>query len=105
MNYFEVLIPQLLGSIPYLVAWVVALTLAVVMLKRKGSRAERFLVIGCAMMLGSSLLKSFIYTWLKVSREASNISIAATMGKISCLSLAGVVCVSRLSERDQKIAN
>ena len=36
MSYFEVLIPQLLGSVPYLVAWVVALTL-VVMTRRDRS--------------------------------------------------------------------
>ena len=100
MSYFELAIPHIWTSIPYFVAWIVALTLAVIMFKRRGSRAERFLVIGCAIKLGTALLNPFlaaIPVWLRVSREASNVNIAATWTKISialaCLSLAGIVCL------------
>lgn len=100
MGYFELVVAHIWTNIPYFVAWVIALTLSVIMLKRRGGRAERFLVIGCAIKLGTTLLNPFlaaIPVWLRLSREVSNVNIAATMGKIStalaCLSLAGIVCL------------
>jgi len=47
---------SLLFATPYLVAWIVAIVLSVVMLRRGGGRAERFLLVGSCLMFAQKLI-------------------------------------------------
>ena len=46
---------RLVVNAPYLVAWIVAIVFSVIMLRRGGGRAERFLLTGSCLMLASKL--------------------------------------------------
>ena len=45
----------LLASLPALVVWIIVLVLAIVLTRRGGSRAEKFLIAGAALGIVSSL--------------------------------------------------
>ena len=98
--YIQAVISGLFSSAPALVGWIVAVVLAVMMLRRGGARAERFLLIGACLMLLASILAiptSAFGMWLHTSREMTNVQ-AASWLSIFCLirgaiSLAGIICL------------
>ncbi len=49
------LFKSLLFASPYLAAWIVAIILSVIMLRRGGGRAERFLLAGSCLMFAQKL--------------------------------------------------
>ncbi len=53
---FHVLLGGLLGSAPSLVVWIAVIVVAIVILRRRGGRAERFLVAGASLGIVGSLL-------------------------------------------------
>ena len=51
----SIIVRNLIPAAPYLAAWIAAIVLSVIMLRRGGGRAERFLLIGSCLMLASKL--------------------------------------------------
>ncbi len=51
----SILIYNLIPAAPYLAAWIAAIIFSVIMLRRGGGRAERFLLIGSCLMLASKV--------------------------------------------------
>ena len=56
MEIYSVFVGGLVSAAPSLVAWITAIILAAVFLRRRGGRAERFLLAGAGLMLVNSLL-------------------------------------------------
>ena len=83
-----------------LVGWIIAVVLVVIMLRRGGAKAERFLLIGSSLMLFRSLIAvstASIVTWLTTSGEMSNVEIASVLGLFGLvrglIGLAGIICL------------
>ena len=56
MEIYSVFVGGLVSAAPSLVAWITAIILAAVFLRRRGGRAERFLIAGVGLMLVNSIL-------------------------------------------------
>jgi len=98
--YTGAIIGGLFSSIPALVGWIIAVVLAVIMLKRGGARAERFLVAGASLMLAQSIITALmaaITTWLTFGRDITNVEMASVMGAFGLIrgliGLAGIICL------------
>ena len=95
----HIILSSLMYNSPALVAWIVAIVLSAIMLRRGGGRAERFLLTGACLMLLSTLLQlpmPLVAPWL-IESGMSTVRAAAWIGYISMLpsliSLAGIVCL------------
>ena len=85
----------------YVAAWAVAVVFAVRMVRDRGGRPERFLLIGVSLMLVNSVIRSatavFVPLLVPTLKEAgmSNVSIAWNISAIhmfgGVISLAGIV--------------
>ncbi len=98
--YIQAVISGLFSSAPALVGWIVAVVLAVMMLRRGGTRAERFLLVGACLMLLASILAiptSAFGMWLHTSREMTNVQAASWLSIFGlirgAISLAGIICL------------
>ena len=98
--YSQSIIGGVVSSIPALVGWIVAVIFATIMLRRGGSRAERFLLIGASLMLLQSLISvptAAFSTWLMIDRGMSNIEAAFILSIYSvakgCIGLSGIICL------------
>ena len=102
MSYFEILASSIpsyfLAGIPGLLAWLAGIVLAVIMLRRGGSKAEKLLLIGCSLMFLSQVIKPFIQVlmvWLPVVQPGMRST--QTIGLMSLpratLDMAGIVCL------------
>ena len=85
------------SRIPYLVAWTVAVILAVMMVRRRGGKAEKLFLTGSSLMfastLASPLLKALL-AWLVNDRGASLLSSGWVVSvPLGILSISGVVCM------------
>jgi len=87
-------------SIPEIIAWIFGIVLAVIMLRRGGSRAEKLLLAGCSLMLFTVLANPFVQgliQYLISKKDTTNLYSAQTLGWISMpmtiLSLGGIVCL------------
>jgi hypothetical protein len=96
---FSVMLSGLIMAAPYLVAWIVAIIVAVIMLRRGGHRAERFLLAGSCLMLTTSLLSvpiPAIVSWL-VEGGASRVEAASVISGFNLfrgfIGLAGILCL------------
>ena len=94
-----VILNSLMYRSPVLAAWIAAIVLSAIMLRRGGGRAERFLLTGsCLMLLGTLLLipAPLIAPWLLES-GVSRVRVASLVGYFGMLpsfvSLAGIVCL------------
>ena len=84
---------------PYLVAWTVAIILAVIMVRRGGGKAEKLFLVGSSFMLAHSLASPLLmglWTWL-VSEQG--VRRAAASGWVvwinqGILTIAGFVCLA-----------
>ncbi len=98
MSYFEAVLPTSLGNIPYLLAWLVGIVLAVYMVRRGGEKAEKLLLIGCGLMFLAVIVRPFLTglaLWLVAERgmtRAGATGLAFSL-PISILSMAGIVCL------------
>ena len=88
----------LVGNSPFLAGWIAVIILAVLMLRRGGGRAERFLVAGASLKLVSNLLNipaAAIVPWLiqgGASITYAN-SVASGYGIFhGVISMAGITC-------------
>ena len=96
---FSIILSSLIMSTPYLVAWIVAIIVAVVMLRRGGGRAEGFLLTGSCLMLASRLFS--VPTILIVPLLLDNgwstaraLSVLSGVGLfLGLVGLAGIVCL------------
>ena len=98
--YTNVFLGGLVSSAPSLVGWIVAVVLATIMLRRGGSRAERFLLIGASLMLLQSLVAiptAALGTWLMIDKGVPNVKAASVLsiyGLIrGCIGLGGIICL------------
>ena len=89
----------LITAAPGLVAWIVAIVVAVIMLRRGGGRAERFLLSGSCLMLVSTLFTvpmAAIVPWL-VEGGASRVEAASVLSGFNLfrglVGLAGILCL------------
>ncbi len=98
MGIFEYLM-FLLGSLPALALWIAVIIFGIVMLKRGGGRAERFLIAGGSIKLLGNLLivPSFmIMSWLL--RMDYSVEYANTVNTgygifRNIVSMAGIICL------------
>jgi len=98
--YTHVLLGGLVSSAPSLVGWIVAVVLVTIMLRRGGSRAERFLLIGASLMLVQSLAAvptSALGNWLMIDKGMPSVKAAFVLsiyGLIrGCIGLGGIICL------------
>jgi len=91
---------SLIGQAPYLAAWIAAVVMAVIMLRRGGDRAERFLLIGASLMLVQSIIAiptTALSIWLTVDRGMTNVETASMLSVFGlirgCIGLAGIGCL------------
>ncbi len=89
--------PSLLRNLPDLLAWLTGITVAVMMLRRGGGRAEKLLLIGSGLMFTERLLSPIILALLINRRDESGMSFAQIAGwgslPFALLILAGIVCL------------
>ena len=97
MSYLDAVVPGLLGNIPFLLAWLVGIVLAVRMLRRGGGKAERLLLVGCSLMFVARIVSPFLMglsPWLVHEQGMTRASISAIVSlPVSILSMAGIVCL------------
>jgi len=98
--YIQILSGSLISAAPGLVGWIVALIMASMIVKRGGSRAERFLLAGVLLMLIQCLLNipvSALFVWLRDITDMTNVEIASYLSIYNiirdCIGLAGIVCL------------
>jgi hypothetical protein len=98
--YTHAVLGGLVSSASSLVGWIVAVVLATIMLRRGGSRAERFLLIGASLMLVQSIIAiptAAIGTWLMIDKGMSSVKAASVLsiyGLIrGCIGLGGIICL------------
>jgi hypothetical protein len=90
---------SILRNTPELLAWGIGIVLAVLMVRRGGSKAEKLLLAGCSVMfitsLASPFVRELVYS-LASLQDMSNRMMAQTMGwatlPLGILSLGGLVC-------------
>jgi hypothetical protein len=89
----------LIGAAPALVFWTAVIIFAVIMLRRGGGRAERFMITGAGLKIISNLLgipTTFIPVWLidKGYSMDSAVSIASGCGIfLNVIGMAGIICL------------
>ena len=89
----------LIGIAPALLFWIAVIVLAIIMLRRGGGRAERFLIAGASIKIIANLLTVptvFIVPWLVDGGYSmhSAASIATYCGIfINIISMAGIICL------------
>ncbi len=96
---FSIMLGGLIMAAPSLAAWIVAIVVAVIMLRRGGGRAERFLLSGSCLMLVSTLFTvptAAIAPWL-VEGGASRVEAASVLSGFNLfrglVGLAGILCL------------
>lgn len=69
--YIETLIDGLVSALPPLIGWTAAVILVAILLKRRGTRAERFLLVGASIKLfkaGIDIIAPSFNLWLTAER-------------------------------------
>ena len=95
----SIILNGLIARAPFLAAWIAATTIAAIMLRHGGGRAERFLLAGSCVMLLGSLLHipvPLIVPWLVESgmsmvEAASRVTYFGMFA--SLVSMAGIGCL------------
>jgi len=89
----------LVGAAPALVFWIAVIAVGIIMLRRSGGRAERFLVAGASLNIVSSLLRipvTAITLWLFHEGYSTTYinSVASGCGIfLNVISMAGIICL------------
>ena len=90
---------NLIPAAPYLAAWIAAIVFSVIMLRRGGGRAERFLLTGSCLMLANKLFSVpivLIVPLLVDSGWSTDRALPVLSGVglfLGLVSLAGIVCL------------
>ncbi len=93
----SLILSSLIINLPSLIIWLVALILASVLLKKSGGKTERFLLIGCIIMLVSSILAVpqpvITHYFLQSGRKAADLALITSIfnSVISLISLVGII--------------
>jgi len=98
-DYFQHFLISLIGNAPSLVFWTVVIIFAIIILRRAGGRAERFLIAGAGINIFSNLLNipvSLIPIWLTSGGYDIDraVSIASYSGMLTdIIGMAGIACL------------
>ena len=91
-----------LRYVPELIAWAIGITLAVIMVRWGGLKAENLLLVGCVLMLLAPLTSLMSHGWLLAQTREGERSIAEIMQhpawiilnvSMALFSLGGLVCL------------
>ena len=96
MIYFESIVYELLGRLPVIIAWVVAIAFATAMVNRGGGKAEKFLLAGGCLMLAVQIITPVLNgTVPLMSQRGLSLITFAYINSITAgiISLAGIVCL------------
>ncbi len=91
-----VILRGLITAAPPLAGWIVAIVLAVVMLRRGGGKAERLLFAGVSLMLVNSLilvLSEGLAMWLHDTGMSLGSAFSGVLWVGRLISLAGIICL------------
>jgi hypothetical protein len=95
MDLFELGWSDILGIIPELLAWGTGIVLAIIMVRRGGTKAEKLLLSGCCLMLAVRFISLFLdglTPWLLDQRiSASEYGLIRSITAVPAL--AGIVCL------------
>lgn len=99
MEIYSVFLGGLIGVAPYLAGWIAVIVLASLMLRRRGGRAEGFLVLGASLKLVSNLLNiptAAIVPWLV--QKGYNITYASSLASgygilRGLVGMAAIICL------------
>ena len=89
----------LAGIGPALLLWIAVIVFAIIMLRRGGGRAERFLIAGAGIKITGNLLNIpmvFIVPWLVDRGYSPDYAISAASGCgifLNVVGMAGIVCL------------
>ncbi len=95
----SIIIHNLIPAAPYLAAWIAAIVFSVIMLRRGGGRAERFLLTGSCLMLAGKLFSVptvLIVPLLVGSGWSTDRALPMLSGFgffLGLISLAGIMCL------------
>jgi hypothetical protein len=81
---------------PYLAVWLVAMMLSTVLMKRRGGRPARFLVIGSSLMLVSTLIngsQDAIADYARQNGFSVGVAISYIGWSATLISLPGIICL------------
>lgn len=94
------IVHNLIPAAPYLAAWIAAIVLSVIMLRRGGGRAERFLLAGSCMMLAGTLFRSIasaVIQVLFIQKGWDALRVATVLSYnglfFGLVSMAGIICL------------
>ena len=97
--FFDLFLGYLIGAAPALVFWIAVVIICIVMLKRGGGRAERFLVAGASLEIIGNLLRiptGAITFWLfhggYSTTYISTVSLVSGIF-VNVISMAGIICL------------
>ena len=92
---FQIVEITILRYIPEILAWLFGIVLAVLMVRREGSKAEKLLLAGCSLMFAVGVISLFISgmtPWLREQgTSAQELGIIRSLAAIP--SLAGFICL------------
>jgi hypothetical protein len=93
IDYVQVMLSHLLGSLPALLLWIAVIIFGVVR-RQGGGRAERFLIAGGIVGAAAALLSgpaTLIPFWLRAGHPREAVSLASTMGiVVNVIGVAGI---------------
>lgn len=99
MEIYSVFLGGFVGAAPYLAGWIAVTVLAVILLRRGGGRAERFIIAGASLKLFSGLLNIPAAAIVPLLVQGgANITYASSAAFIygiarSVVSTAGIICL------------
>ena len=96
MDYLVQVGISFIARIPYVAAWIVGVVFAVKMVRRGGQKAEKFLLLGCGLMLLNQVIMPFLgalSNWMVHERGMPVSAIGIAQIPTGLLSLAGIVCL------------
>lgn len=101
MSYIEAVasyLPSLLVNLPWLLAWLVGIVLAVRMIRRGGGKAEKLLLIGCSLTFFPRIMNPFLQglaPWLVARHVTTTVGTAGLILSLPTmiLNMAGIICL------------
>ena len=97
-DFFNTLLGDLIGASPALVFWIAVIILTIVVLRRVGGRAERFLVAGAGIGIAGTLLRiplGAIVPWLHHQGYSTTYMSSVYTGCrifLNVISMSAVIC-------------
>ncbi|MFC2006293.1 hypothetical protein ACFLVG_05025 [Chloroflexota bacterium] len=98
-DFFSLWLGYLIGAAPALVFWIAVIIFIIVMLRRGGGRAERFLLAGASLEITGTLLRipaGAISPWLFHGGYSTTYISSVTTGCgifVNVIGMAGIICL------------